>query len=119
MNKAYHLSSLALIGMAPIAVMLSPSPMNLPIDYAFAFILPIHRFVRLQSSISIINRIINRRSTVCTHTPTTLTAAPFRPRPFPFRVSPACTPIVGHVDQPVTLSRFHATRAIDECHPHR
>jgi succinate dehydrogenase (ubiquinone) membrane anchor subunit len=41
-TKVYHGSSLALIGLFPVALVLSPSSMNFPIDLALGFAFPLH-----------------------------------------------------------------------------
>ena len=52
LNRYYHLSGLALAGITPVALVLSPSILNIPLDYALAVGLPFHAHVGLNYVIS-------------------------------------------------------------------
>ena len=52
MNKAYHASNVALVGLAPLAIALHPSALSVPIDVALAVVLPVHAHVGMNYIIS-------------------------------------------------------------------
>jgi succinate dehydrogenase (ubiquinone) membrane anchor subunit len=52
LNRLYHTSGLALAVLTPAALVLSPSPMNMPIDLALGVIFPLHAHVGLNYIIS-------------------------------------------------------------------
>ncbi|CAK4085825.1 unnamed protein product [Aphanomyces euteiches] len=51
-TKAMHLTSLALLALVPTAVVLSPSALNVPVDYALAALIPIHGHIGLNGVLS-------------------------------------------------------------------
>ena len=52
MNKMYHKSMMALAVLTPVSFVLSPSPMNKPIDLALGVLFPFHSHVGLNYVIS-------------------------------------------------------------------
>ena len=51
-NKAYHAGNLALVGLAPLAVIAHPSGMSMPVDVALSVALPFHAHVGMNYIIS-------------------------------------------------------------------
>eukprot|EP00937_MAST-01D_sp_MAST-1D-sp2_P006500 g6500.t1 len=51
-NKAYHMGNLALLALAPAAIVLHPSPLSMPIDCVLAIALPFHGHVGMNYIIS-------------------------------------------------------------------
>ncbi|KAF0701382.1 Aste57867_8084 [Aphanomyces stellatus] len=47
--KALHATSLALTALVPTAIILSPSALNLPVDYALAVLIPVHSHIGLNA----------------------------------------------------------------------
>lgn len=52
MNKVYHSTGLALAALTPLAFVLSPSPLNLPVDIVLGVLFPLHSHVALNYVIS-------------------------------------------------------------------
>ncbi|OWZ20420.1 SDH4, succinate dehydrogenase subunit 4 [Phytophthora megakarya] len=50
--KLQHLTSVALMGAVPLAFVLSPSPLVLPVDLAMGVILPVHAHIGMNNVIS-------------------------------------------------------------------
>ena len=46
-QQLYHWSSYGLAGLAPLALVLSPSLLNFPVDFALGLILPVHMHIGL------------------------------------------------------------------------
>lgn len=51
-TKLYHLTSVGLMGLVPVAFVLSPSPLNLPVDLALGVLIPLHAHVGMNNVIS-------------------------------------------------------------------
>ena len=51
-NKAYHAGNLALVGLAPLAIIAHPSGMSMPVDVALSVALPFHAHVGMNYIIS-------------------------------------------------------------------
>lgn len=51
-TKAYHYSSMALLGLTPVAFVLSPSPIALPVDFALGVLFPLHAHIGMNNIIS-------------------------------------------------------------------
>mmetsp|Transcript_33484 Transcript_33484/g.56172 ORF Transcript_33484/g.56172 Transcript_33484/m.56172 type:complete len:147 (-) Transcript_33484:387-827(-) len=52
LTSLYHTSGLVLVGLTPLAFILSPSVINMPIDLALGFIFPFHSHIALNYVIS-------------------------------------------------------------------
>lgn len=50
--KALHYSSVALMGLTPVAFVLSPSPLAIPVDFALGVLFPIHAHIGMNNVIS-------------------------------------------------------------------
>jgi succinate dehydrogenase (ubiquinone) membrane anchor subunit len=48
----YHKSGIVLLGLAPAAVLLSPTSLNAPLDYLLAIIVPFHSHVGLSAVVT-------------------------------------------------------------------
>ncbi|KAF1316764.1 Sdh4, succinate dehydrogenase subunit 4, partial [Globisporangium splendens] len=51
-TKVYHYSNMALLGLTPVAFILSPSPVAVPVDFALGVIIPIHTHIGMNVVIS-------------------------------------------------------------------
>ncbi|GAB9463560.1 Sdh4, succinate dehydrogenase subunit 4 [Globisporangium polare] len=51
-TKVYHYSSMALLGLTPVAFVLSPSPIALPVDFALGVLFPLHAHIGMNNVIS-------------------------------------------------------------------
>ncbi len=52
LNKIYHTSGIVLAGLTPIAFILSPSMLNMPVDIALGVLFPLHAHVGMNYVIS-------------------------------------------------------------------
>jgi succinate dehydrogenase (ubiquinone) membrane anchor subunit len=52
LNRIYHISGTALAVLTPVAFVLSPSPMNLPVDLALGVMFPLHAHIGMNYVIS-------------------------------------------------------------------
>lgn len=50
--KAYHYSSMALMALTPVAFVLSPSPVAIPVDFALGVLFPVHAHIGMNNVIS-------------------------------------------------------------------
>jgi len=50
-HELYHMSHLALAAATPVAVILSPTILNIPVDFAFGAIIPVHLYWGLEAVI--------------------------------------------------------------------
>uniref|UniRef100_K3WYC4 Succinate dehydrogenase [ubiquinone] cytochrome b small subunit n=1 Tax=Globisporangium ultimum (strain ATCC 200006 / CBS 805.95 / DAOM BR144) TaxID=431595 RepID=K3WYC4_GLOUD len=51
-TKVFHYSSLTLLGLTPVAFILSPSPVAVPVDFALGVLIPIHTHIGMNVVIS-------------------------------------------------------------------
>lgn len=49
--ELYHMSSVALVGLAPVAMILSPSILNVPVDLALNAVIPVHMYYGMDAII--------------------------------------------------------------------